>query len=526
MAVVDVDSTPLAFDDVGLAQSDRAFRSARTTGAHSGSRLRPVLALLGAGLVLGAASALALRWVPTLIDAAQPIAAVAAHIATPTAPAPGEPRTVQINSQPSGAHVLLEGEKIGTTPLQLQVHGDTKISVARKGYVRQLVSVPYDSRSPLLIKLTAQPTDKTRPRERASDEQPFLLSLKQETLPRIGPRADLDHERRDPGPNPTEPPRSDSDREQRARASEARAAPAETTDTDAARLAATDSRAARAETADARAQHAVATDSRVVASDASAARVEGTERGALHAREVIEQVEPEPGVVRLRKPPGNARGLIATHQAEEAPSSGLDVARVLEMGREHDGERQVAGAARSLERERAAEIVSEHRDFATGRRERAAADSNEHRRQEMPPPAAETSHSAATSVEAIREDELAEIALDDDERAHVAQHYGLRELGRAMVRAVGKLLIPYPNRARRAVLAQMPLAYSSFREARAAYKQGEVDATGFQEAVWQLRERRRQKIWVERDRYARGQLSQNQYEAKVDRIWDEFWGQR
>jgi hypothetical protein len=129
-------------------------------------------------------------------------------------------------------------------------------------------------------------------------------------------------------------------------------------------------------------------------------------------------------------------------------------------------------------------------------------------------------------IEAVQEDEVSEIALDDDERAHVAKHYGLRAFGRAIARAVGKLLIPYPDRARRAALAEMPLHYSSFREARAAYKHREIDETGFQEAVWQLRERRRRRITVERDRYARGELTQGQYEAQMDRVWDEFWGRR
>ncbi|HET8932515.1 MAG TPA: hypothetical protein VFN67_03700, partial [Polyangiales bacterium] len=141
--------------------------------------------------------------------------------------------------------------------------------------------------------------------------------------------------------------------------------------------------------------------------------------------------------------------------------------------------------------------------------------------EEPPPLAAER-----PGIDAVQEDEVSEIALDDDERAHVAKHYGLRAFGRAIARAVGKLLIPYPDRARRAALAEMPLQYLSFREARAAFKHREIDETSFQEAVWQLRERRRRKITVERDRYARGELNQSQYEAQMDRIWDEFWGRR
>jgi serine/threonine protein kinase len=563
VALIEADGALPASDEAGLAQGARAFRSARMTGAHTGSRLRPGLALLGAGLVLSAASALALRWIPTLMDAAQPIAAAASELAAPAAEAPAEQRTVLINSHPSGAHVLLDGAKIGTTPMQLKVHGDTEISLAHQGYLRQLVSVPYDSRSPLLFKLAAQPADKLRARERASTDKPIFQSLEQETLPRIEARADLDRERRDPGPSTAELAR------RRTHATEAHAARAETTDspattdnhalradsnistaartetiefrrarpdasdTHAGRADATHSRASSAETTDSRAARADATEAhaaradatdnhaaRVDAADTRAARVEAIERGApagaRYAREVIEQVEPEPSVARLAKPSKAARDLAETHQAEDSPSSGLDVARVLEMGRERDG--AYASSARERERERAAEIASEHRpsrSYAAGAHKR-----------EQPPPAAETSRSAATSVEAIHEEELGEIALDDDERAHVAQHYGLRAFGRAVVSAVGKLLIPYPSRERRAALAQMPLVYASFRDARAAYKEREVNATGFEEAVWQLRERRRQKIWVERDRFARGELTQSQYQAKVDRIWDEFWGQR
>jgi serine/threonine-protein kinase len=120
-----------------------------------------------------------------------------------------------------------------------------------------------------------------------------------------------------------------------------------------------------------------------------------------------------------------------------------------------------------------------------------------------------------------------EPSAEADEAAEAESHergHGLRVLGRMLVRAVGKVLIPYPDRARREALAGQPLRYLSFRDARHAYDAGELDKVGFQEAVWQLRERRRRAIEDERDRYARGALTQGEYEARVDRVWAEFWG--
>ena len=469
----------LPVDDASLARHTGHFRSARAASAPTGAWLQPGFALLGMALVLGAASALALRWGPLLLEVARPTDASVVEDAAPSPPP--EPRTVLITSRPSGAHVLVEGEKVGTTPFEMNVQGDTEVSVAREGYVRQLVSVPYDARAPLLVKLAAEPTDTPQTAApMASDDKPFFLSLRQESLPRIAPRADSDHERRERG--------------------------------------------ARAP------------------------------RAAQRAQESIARVEPEPGMERLpAQVPVDMPGPQQIEEREEIESAGLDVARVLEMGREGSQrgirhERPALETPESVqERERAARQADSTLADARGddsersadeiyeagqERERAAREAladiphNEREHADQPPSARETSRSAATRIEAIREDEVAEIALDDDERAHVAQHYGLRAIGRAVARAFGRLLIPYPSRERRAALAKMPLMYSSFREARAAYKHREVGATEFQEAVWQLRERRRQRIWRERDGYARGELSQSEYQAKVDRIWDEFWGHR
>jgi len=591
----------MAANDVSLAPHARQFRSAHAPRAPTGAWLRPAFVLLGTGIVLGAASALALRWGPTLIEAARP----ANEVAAASLP---EQRTVLIDSQPSGASVLVDGEKVGTTPFGLEVRGDTEVSVARDSYVRQLVRVPYDARTPLLVKLAALPVAK--PNARDLEDKPFFLSLRQESLPRIAPRADSDHERRDRSAQAEAArapvgdeslSRTDTDREQRDRAARVpvgddslsradtdreqrdRAARAPVgddslsrADTDrerrdrAARAPVGDDSLSRADTdreqrdraarvpgvslsareqADSlsarrsndRGADGLARVSGAVAAraDDSPSRIAGLHddyddrgRGDYDARELEKESFPGVavgGAVRTESPG-------ARLQDEHLEGAGLDVARVLEMGREgvepraperanprkpsQGPEREVARAPRAWERERAHELASEHGPTL----EMTNPDARE--REEAPPMAAETSRSAATGIEAIREDEVSEIALDEDERAHVAEHYGLRAIGRAVARAFGRLLIPYPNRERRAALAKMPLMYLSFRDARAAYKNREIDATGFQEAVWQLRERRRQKIWTERDRYARGELSQGQYQAKVDRIWDEFWGPR
>jgi|GEM_PF-1588166 len=407
----ELDGSRVGAESTTSARAEQAFQSARAPRAVTGAQLRPGWFFLGAAMVLSAASALAFRWAPSVIDAAQPLAASGVHITTP---------------------------------------------------------------APLPAPQTVLPDDKSK----STAKEPTVYSIKRESHPRIGPRADSDHERRDRSLD----------------------AP----------------RAQRAEPRADQPHSERATNERSTSDLPVRAEAREPDRAST-PQEQSERVAPE--MARLRDPEDTAAEAEAVRQHEpadqEARGTGLDVARVLEMGRAADTARNGRPSSADPARERAAEIASEHeqsREYAAANRE--------------PPSAAETSRSAATHIEAVREDELDEISLDDDERAHVAQHYGLRAIGRAVARAFGRLLIPYPNRERRAVLAKMPLSYSSFREARAAYKQRDVDATAFQEAVWQLRERRRQKIWTERDRYARGELTQGQYEARVDRIWDEFWGPR
>jgi serine/threonine protein kinase len=398
----------------------QAIEPVRPSGRPTGPTLRPGLVLLGAGLVLTAASALALRWVPTLLDAAQPSAASETHV---VAPAPAA-RTVLVSSQPSGAQVLRDGKQLGVTPYELELREDTEISVVRSGFERKLVTVAYDARSPLLVTLAEQP--------KPDDERAPFISFKLDHQPRISPRAD------------SEP-------------------------------------------------------------------------------------------VRVRTPHANGRDLsppAPEHAASPQLGGDMPAAPYDPSADAEPGTSDVHRLTRAAERDRERELADEHGNVygppRTDDANFAAALANERARLDGRTPsqrtAAETSRSAATRVDAVREEEVSEIALDDDERAHVSQHYGLRAFGRAVVRAVGRVLIPYPDRARRAALANMPLRYSSFRAARTAYKNRDVDATGFQEAVWQLRERRRTKIYAERERYARGELSQGQYEARLDSIWDEFWG--
>jgi serine/threonine protein kinase len=145
---------------------------------------------------------------------------------------------------------------------------------------------------------------------------------------------------------------------------------------------------------------------------------------------------------------------------------------------------------------------------------RAAESATEEREAATPRTDSQPDYRAPSSAEA---DEAAE--ADSHSRGH-----GLRMFGRMLARAVGKVLIPFPERARREALAGQPLRYPSFLEAKRAHDADQIDSVGFQEAVWQLRERRRHAIENERDRYARGTLTRGQYEAQVDRIWAEFWG--
>src|SRR6185312_2577440 len=127
------------------------FQGVRPTSAPTGAAVRPTIFVLGAGLVLTAATALALRWVPALVDAAQPSAAA------PLQPLEPEERLVLVSSQPSGAGVFVDGAKVGATPFELKLRRDVEISVLREGYRRKLVRVAYEARTPVFVKL--QPVD-------------------------------------------------------------------------------------------------------------------------------------------------------------------------------------------------------------------------------------------------------------------------------------------------------------------------------------------------------------------------------
>jgi hypothetical protein len=353
---------------------------------------RPLIFALGAGVVLAAAAALALRSAPALRQVTEPSPLSAA----PARPASQPQRTlnkITVRSRPSGASVYVDGEKLGVTPYELSFDRDTELSVAADGYVRRLVRVTGDTRSPLSVDLVAE-----APRAAAEPRRPAAEPLKS-------------------------PPKAAEERAQAAR------------------------------TASIEVAHAELDTAPVQAAEPAPSR---------HAP-----------IFFSLKPTSQPRAS-TTSETASRPISAPDTP-----------EPSAATAA---------------------------------------PSSSETTRSAATRVEALREDELTDVALDDDEKAHVSAHHGLRVLGRALVQAVGRILIPYPDRARREALARMPLAYPSFREARAAYKREEIDGTGFQEAVWQLREQRRSKIQLERDRFARGELTQEQYEARLDRIWDAFWG--
>ncbi|MET0388788.1 MAG: protein kinase [Polyangiales bacterium] len=97
-------------------------------------------------------------------------------------------------------------------------------------------------------------------------------------------------------------------------------------------------------------------------------------------------------------------------------------------------------------------------------------------------------------------------------------------VGRALARAIGRLLISDPPLARQAELRREPLPYANFRALRRAYDDREVDRRRYEEVIWMLRELRRSRVAHQRDAWSRGQISESELEARIEYINTEFWG--
>jgi hypothetical protein len=102
---------------------------------------------------------------------------------------------------------------------------------------------------------------------------------------------------------------------------------------------------------------------------------------------------------------------------------------------------------------------------------------------------------------------------------------GPRAVRHAIARLIGRLFILPPAAARRAELLRHPLPFPNVRSAWLAYDGGVIDRVSFHEAVWMLRERRRQRTEVADENYARGRLDREAYTEQHNLISLEFWGE-
>src|SRR6185312_5787077 len=190
------------------------FQGVRPTSAPTGAAVRPTIFVLGAGLVLTAATALALRWVPALVDAAQPSAAA------PLQPLEPEERLVLVSSQPSGAGVFVDGAKVGATPFELKLR---RVDGSARGGEQEPEERAGVNTAPPAMELapgTAPATGFSFRQENA----PSVRARRETTADKVRLRA----ARREPAePQDLAPQRSVELREQALRASERNALPRE-----------------------------------------------------------------------------------------------------------------------------------------------------------------------------------------------------------------------------------------------------------------------------------------------------------
>jgi hypothetical protein len=139
----------------------------------------------------------------------------------------------------------------------------------------------------------------------------------------------------------------------------------------------------------------------------------------------------------------------------------------------------------------------------------------------------ETSQSAAIDPHEQRAtyDGLGSRPDDDPEQP---RRHRLRAAAHAIGRFMGRLLGGggTPNeRLRRQELLQQELPYATFADAERAYNHREIDRDRYEDVLWALRERRRQRIEAEKFNLARGLITPSEYESRLDSIGAEFRGQ-
>jgi hypothetical protein len=133
-----------------------------------------------------------------------------------------------------------------------------------------------------------------------------------------------------------------------------------------------------------------------------------------------------------------------------------------------------------------------------------------------------------TTQSAARESSRADPASGADDRwieRAPAARARLREATHAFGRFVGRLVGRAGQRGRREAMRSQPLPYPDFPAVERAYDRHEIDVIAYDDAIWLLKERRRQRVETERDNLARGLISRSEYETRLDQIGAEFRGE-
>ena len=100
-----------------------------------------------------------------------------------------------------------------------------------------------------------------------------------------------------------------------------------------------------------------------------------------------------------------------------------------------------------------------------------------------------------------------------------------RALRHAFARVIGRITVQPPSPARREELLRRGILYPNVRGAWLAYDSGAIDRGTFHEAIWLLRERRRQRTQTADDDYAHRRTTRAQYTRQYELISVEFWGE-
>ena len=81
------------------------------------------------------------------------------------------------------------------------------------------------------------------------------------------------------------------------------------------------------------------------------------------------------------------------------------------------------------------------------------------------------------------------------------------------------------DRDRRQVMLQRGPPYPNVAAAKRAYRAGQTTEQVYDDTIWVLKTRRNERIRAEKLNYKQGTITRDQYQARIDRIDQEYEGQ-